>query len=62
MMNKDHLSQLLEKWISDCDAYRVEARRLEQIRYATSIAVLEASAQVLERCALEVKIRLSTTC
>ncbi|RXH54032.1 hypothetical protein GRAN_5001 [Granulicella sibirica] len=46
------------KWTNDSEGYRSEARRLElsdRSRHATSITMLEASAQAIDRCILEIK-------
>jgi hypothetical protein len=58
MFNEEALHQLISKWTADSDGFRAEARRLERSdlsRHAVSVAMLEARAQALERCILEVQ-------
>jgi hypothetical protein len=58
MSNQPNLQSLLAKWTSDAEEYRSEARRLEandRSRHETSIAMLEARAQAIERCLLELR-------
>ena len=53
------LHTLISKWTADCDGFKAEARRLERSdlsRHATSIAMLDAHAQAIERCILEMQI------
>jgi hypothetical protein len=52
------IHKLINKWLTDSDGSRSEARRLEQsdhIRYATSIAALEARSQAIDRCIADVE-------
>jgi hypothetical protein len=58
MIDRDQLQTLMLKWTNDSEEYRSEARRLERndrSRHATSIAMLEARAQAIDRCVLEVR-------
>ena len=53
MANVPTLGELITKWTADTEAYRAEAQRLEssdRSRHATSISMLEASAQAIEKC------------
>jgi hypothetical protein len=56
---QQELLQLISKSTADSDGFKAEARRLKRSdlnRHATSIAMLEAHAQAIERCILEVQI------
>jgi hypothetical protein len=58
IFNEAKLHQLISKWTAESDGLRAEARRLERSdlsRHATSVAMLEARAQALDRCILEVQ-------
>ncbi|WP_041598288.1 hypothetical protein [Granulicella tundricola] len=58
MIDQGQLQRLVTKWTADSDGYRAEAQRLElndRSRHATSIAMLEASAQAIDRCILEIR-------
>ena len=58
MANDEQLRKLIAKWTADSDGFRAEARRLELSdlsRHATSIAMLEARAQAIDRCMVEVE-------
>jgi hypothetical protein len=58
MLNDHELRQLLSKWTADSDGFRAEAKRLEHSdlsRHTISVAMLEARAQALDRCILEVQ-------
>lgn len=58
MIDRNQLQALMLKWTNDSEEYRSEARRLERndrSRHATSIAMLEARAQAIDRCVLEVR-------
>ncbi|WP_041598275.1 hypothetical protein [Granulicella tundricola] len=58
MVDQEQLQRLVAKWTADSDGYRAEAQRLElndRSRHATSIAMLEASAQAIDRCVLQIK-------
>ena len=58
MIDSDQLQSLMLKWTNDSESYRSEARRLDlsdRSRHATSIAMLEASAQAIDRCVLEIQ-------
>ncbi len=57
MIAQDQLQRLVLKWTADSEGYRSEASRLElndRSRHATSIAMLEASAEAIDRCILEI--------
>ncbi|WP_263381193.1 hypothetical protein [Granulicella arctica] len=57
MATQEQLSELLTTWTADSDRFRAEARRLELSdlsRHATSIAMLEAQAQAIERCITQI--------
>jgi hypothetical protein len=59
MVKQDELRQLISKWTADSEGFKAEVRRLERSdlsRHATSIAMLEAHAQAIERCILEVQV------
>jgi hypothetical protein len=59
MVTQEQLHHLMIKWTVESDSVREEARRLEVSdlsRHATSIAMLEARAQAIERCNLQVRI------
>jgi regulator of sigma D len=52
------MRKLIDKWKSERDDCIVEAKRLESsdpTRHATSISMLEAKAQTLERCTVELE-------
>jgi hypothetical protein len=58
MITEKQLSTLLKKWSEDSDGYRAEAQRLERIdrnRHGTSVAMLEASAQAIEKCVMDIQ-------
>ena len=58
MATEEQLLKLISKWNTYSDGFRAEARRLELSdlsRHATSIAILEAHAQAIDRCISEVK-------
>jgi hypothetical protein len=53
MANDDILRKLITKLTADTEAYRAEAQRLEssdRSRHATSISMLEVSAQAIAKC------------
>jgi hypothetical protein len=55
-VTQERIVRLVAKWKVDSEEYRLEARRLELVdrgRHAASIAMLEASAQSIEKCILE---------
>ena len=57
MFDQQQLQRIDIKWTADSEGYRAEAQRLElsdRSRHATSIATLEASAQAIDRCILEI--------
>jgi len=59
MAKQEDRRKLISKWTADSEGYKAEARRLERSdisRHATSVAMLEASAQAIDRCILEVQI------
>ncbi len=59
MAKQEELHTPISKWTADSDGFKAEARRLgrsDLSRHATSIAMLEAHAQAIERCILEVRI------
>ena len=59
MVKHEELQQLISKWTIDSEDFKAEARRLERSdlsRYAAFVAMLEAHAQAIERCILEVQI------
>jgi hypothetical protein len=58
MFNEGALHQLISKWTADSDGFRAEAKRLEHSdlsRHAISVAMLEARAQALDRCIIELQ-------
>jgi hypothetical protein len=58
MAKQEELRRLIAKWTAESDGFKAEARRLERSdlsRHATSVAMLEAHAQAIERCTLEVQ-------
>jgi hypothetical protein len=58
MTIEEHLNKLIAKWAADSDGYKSEARRLEQVdrsRHASSIVMLEASVQTIDRCIRELE-------
>lgn len=58
MAAEEQLRRLINKWTADSDGSRAEARRLElsdHSRHATSISMLEARAQALDRCVSELE-------
>ena len=58
MANEEQLRNLISKWTADSDGFRAEARRLELAdfsRHATSVAMLEARAQAIDRCIVDVQ-------
>ena len=58
MINEEQLQRLVMKWTAGSEGYRSEARRLElndRSRHATSIAMLEAHAQAIDQCSLELR-------
>jgi len=58
MATEEQLNHLIMKWTAESDSVRAEARRLELSdlsRHATSIAMLEARAQAIERCIIQVR-------
>lgn len=59
MAKQEELRQLISKWTADSDGFKAEARRLERSdlsRHATSVGMLDAHAQAIDRCILEVQI------
>lgn len=59
MAEQADLHTLISKWTTDSEGFKAEARRLERSdlsRHATSIAMLDAHAQAIDRCILEVRI------
>jgi hypothetical protein len=65
MIPKLQLVALLKKWFEDSEAYRAESQRLERSdrnRHGTSIAMLEASVQVIERCTVELETLVKPEC
>ena len=57
MATEEQLRKLIATWAADRDTLQAEARRLEQSdlsRHATSIAMLEARAQAIDRCILQI--------
>jgi hypothetical protein len=58
MLHEEQLRKLATQWLSDSARHRKEATRLERSdssRHSTSIAMLEAEANTLERCARQVE-------
>jgi hypothetical protein len=58
MSNQPDLQRLIGKWTSDAEGFKSEAQRLEnsdRSRHETSIAMLEARAQAIERCILDLE-------
>jgi hypothetical protein len=58
MLNEEQLRRLTTQWLSDATQRRNESMRLERSdgsRHATSISMLEAEANALERCAHQVE-------
>jgi hypothetical protein len=58
MTSNDEIRELVDKWTLVSKGYRVEMQRLESAdrsRHATSIAMLDASAQAIDRCAFELE-------
>ncbi|MBB5061494.1 hypothetical protein HDF16_006230 [Granulicella aggregans] len=59
MATEEQLRKLISKWTGDSDGFRAEARRLELSdlsRHATSVAMLEARTQAIDRCIVDVQI------
>ena len=59
MAKQEELVRVISKWTSDSDGFKAEARRLERSdlsRHATSFAMLDAHAQAIERCILELQV------
>jgi len=57
MATREQLRNLTLKWTTESDGFRAEARRLELSdlsRHATSTAMLEARAQAIDRCILQI--------
>jgi hypothetical protein len=58
MIDQEQLQILVTKWTTDNGEYRAEAHRLElndRDRHATSIATLEARAEAIDRCIIELR-------
>ena len=58
MAYQEELQQLISKWTAQSNDFRAEARRLERSdlsRHATSVAMLEARAQTIDRCIVELQ-------
>lgn len=58
MSNQINLQSLIAKWTSDAEGYRSEAQRFganDRSLHETSVAMLKARAQAIERCILELR-------
>ena len=58
MANEEQLRNLISKWTADSDGFREEERHLELSdfsRHGTSVAMLEAHAQAIDRCIVAVQ-------
>jgi hypothetical protein len=59
MGSEEQFRNLIRKWTADSRGLRDEARRLELSdfsRHATSMVMLEARAQAIDRCIIDVQI------
>jgi hypothetical protein len=62
-MASNNIEALIAKWTADGEGYRSESRRLELVdrsRHSTTIAMLEASAEAIDRCISELEAVLDT--
>jgi hypothetical protein len=58
----ERLANLIAKWTADRDGYKSEARHLEMAdrsRHATSIVMLGATVQAIDRCIRELEVATS---